>query len=133
MGAALQLGGLSHGHSHGGGSSNSHENDSNDGKKSKKNINVRAALIHVFGDFIQNVGVLIAAIVIYFKPEWQFIDPICTFIFSIIVLFTTINVMKDILNVIMEGISYQLFFIKLMVASIFISFILKVCQKILTF
>ncbi len=110
MGAALQLGGLSHGHSHGGGSSNSHENDSNDGKKSKKNINFRAALIHVFGDFIQNVGVLIAAIVIYFKPEWQFIDPICTFIFSIIVLFTTINVMKDILNVIMEGISYQLFF-----------------------
>jgi cation diffusion facilitator family transporter len=109
MGVALQLGDLFPGNSDGSGSSNSHQNDSHDGKKSKKNVNVRAALIHVFGDFIQNVGVLIAAIVIYLKPKWQFIDPICTFIFSIIVLFTTINVMKDILNVLMEGISYQLF------------------------
>jgi cation diffusion facilitator family transporter len=109
MGLALQLGDLFPGNSDGSDSSNSHENDSPDSKKSKKskkNINVRAALIHVSGDLIQNVGVLIAAIVIYFKPEWQFLDPICTFIFSIIVLFTTIKVMKDILNVIMEGISY---------------------------
>lgn len=37
-----------------------------DKKKSKeKNINLRAAAIHVIGDFIQSVGVLIAAIIIY--------------------------------------------------------------------
>ena len=31
------------------------------------NINLRAAAIHVIGDFIQSIGVLVAALVIYFK------------------------------------------------------------------
>jgi len=35
--------------------------------KKKENMNVRAAFIHVIGDFIQSVGVLIASIIIYFK------------------------------------------------------------------
>ena len=36
-------------------------------EKAPKNINLRAAAIHVIGDFIQSVGVLIAALIIYFK------------------------------------------------------------------
>lgn len=40
-------------------------------KKHKGNINLRAAAIHVIGDFIQSVGVLIAAIVIYIKVIFQ--------------------------------------------------------------
>lgn len=52
-----------HGHSHGGG-----EHDLEKGKKEEtQNINVRAAFIHVIGDFLQSFGVLVAAIVIYFK------------------------------------------------------------------
>ena len=31
------------------------------------NINVRAAFIHVVGDFLQSLGVLVAALIIYFK------------------------------------------------------------------
>ena len=42
-----------HGHSH------------TDSKK--ENINVRAALIHIIGDFIQSFGVLVAALIIFFK------------------------------------------------------------------
>lgn len=34
---------------------------------SKPNINVRAAFIHVLGDFLQSVGVFAAAVVIYFE------------------------------------------------------------------
>lgn len=34
---------------------------------SKPNINVRAAYIHVIGDFLQSVGVFAAALVIYFQ------------------------------------------------------------------
>ena len=33
----------------------------------KTNINVRAALIHVIGDFIQSLGVFTAALLIFFK------------------------------------------------------------------
>lgn len=75
-----------HGHSHG-----------------SANINVRAAFIHVLGDLIQSVGVLIAAYVIRFYPQYKIADPICTFIFSALVLFTTISIMRDAVWVLMEG------------------------------
>lgn len=65
----------------------------------RENINVRAAFIHVLGDVLQSVGVFIAALVIYFKPDWAIADPICTFVFSVIVLFTTFTIMKDALLV----------------------------------
>ncbi|XP_014235481.1 zinc transporter 2-like isoform X1 [Trichogramma pretiosum] len=72
-------------------------------KKEEENINVRAAFIHVLGDFIQSVGVFIAAIVIYFKPSWSIVDPICTFFFSALVILTTFAIIKDVVNVLMEG------------------------------
>lgn len=78
----------SHGHSHGGGGSNA-------GHGHTENINVRAAFVHVLGDVLQSIGVFFAAIIIYFRPTWQLADPICTFIFSIIVLWTTITILKD--------------------------------------
>merc|ERR1712150_432829 len=72
--------------------------------KEKENINVKAAFIHVVGDFVQSLGVFIAALIIYFKPEYKIVDPICTFIFSILVLATTISILKNTMNVLMEGI-----------------------------
>ncbi|XP_076261737.1 solute carrier family 30 member 3 isoform X2 [Rhynchophorus ferrugineus] len=92
MGCSLHHG---HGHSH----------DSSHGTKGKKqeNINVRAAFIHVLGDFLQSFGVLMAAIAIYFKPEWVMVDPIMTFIFSVFVLITTFAIIKDTLLVLMEA------------------------------
>ncbi|TMW47775.1 hypothetical protein DOY81_007146 [Sarcophaga bullata] len=71
--------------------------------KEAQNLNVRAAYIHVLGDMVQSIGVFLAALVIYFKPEWAIADPICTFVFSIIVLFTTFAIIKDALLVLMEG------------------------------
>ncbi|GLV43179.1 Zinc transporter 33D [Carabus blaptoides fortunei] len=108
-----------HGHTHGGGSSHSHMNN-NDiealGHKDHEdtNINVRAAYIHVIGDFIQSFGVLVAAIVIYYKPEWNIVDPICTFLFSILVLATTFAIIKDTLLVLMEGIPKGINFTEVM-------------------
>lgn len=100
MGVALQAGGVSHGHSHGG--SESKHGHSHEGS-GKDNINVRAAFIHVIGDFIQSLGVLVAAFVIYFKKEYAIVDPICTFFFSVLVLFTTFTILRETLNVLMEG------------------------------
>lgn len=64
-----------------------------------RNINVHAAFIHVLGDILQSVGVFIAALVIYFRPEWKIADPICTFIFSVLVMFTTFTIIRDALLV----------------------------------
>lgn len=89
-----------HGHTHSG-SHNANGDKSN--KPQSENINVRAAFIHVIGDFLQSFGVFVAALVIYFKNDWVIVDPICTFMFSILVLFTTFSIMKDALMVLMEA------------------------------
>lgn len=82
--------GHSHGHSHG------HDHD-------HENMNIRAAAIHIIGDIIQSIGVIIAACFIYFFPTWTIIDPMCTFLFSILVLFTTIFIVRDCIKILMEG------------------------------
>lgn len=37
----------------------------------EKNINVEAALLHVLGDFLQSIGVLVAAIIIKFNVSFE--------------------------------------------------------------
>ena len=78
-----------------------HEEDENE--KKETNVNVRASFIHILGDALQNIGVFIAGIIIFFFPKYSIVDPICTYIFSIIVGFTTINILKDCIFVLMEG------------------------------
>ncbi|GER26245.1 zinc transporter [Striga asiatica] len=85
--------------------STSHEGES-EAKKTKKplrNINVQGAYLHVLGDSIQSVGVMIGGAVIWYKPEWKIIDLICTLVFSAIVLATTIRMLRNILEVLMES------------------------------
>uniref|UniRef100_A0A5K4EWQ4 Cation efflux protein/ zinc transporter,putative n=1 Tax=Schistosoma mansoni TaxID=6183 RepID=A0A5K4EWQ4_SCHMA len=69
----------------------------------RPNITVRSAYIHVIGDLLQSIGVMITAMVIYFQPKYKIIDPLCTFLFSILVLITTLNILRDALNVLMEA------------------------------
>ena len=79
------------------------KNENNGEHKKNENVNLRAALIHVIGDALQNVGVIIAGVIIFFYPNLSIADPICTYIFSIIVGFTTIRILKDCISVLMEG------------------------------
>ncbi|KAL5262669.1 hypothetical protein ACHWQZ_G008164 [Mnemiopsis leidyi] len=96
----------SHGHGHGHSHGHSHGDSEEDGLvhgKKKVNINVRAAFVHVLGDLVQSIGVLIAAVIIKVQPTWLIADPICTILFSIIVLCTTLTILRDALHVLMEG------------------------------
>ena len=62
-----------------------------------------AAFLHVLGDMLMSVGVIIAAIIIYFFPSMWMADPLCTYLFSIIVFVTTLPIIKNIIVVMMEG------------------------------
>lgn len=72
-------------------------------KQKQRNINVQGAYLHVLGDSIQSIGVMIGGAVIWYRPEWKIIDLICTLIFSVIVLGTTIKMLRNILEVLMES------------------------------
>lgn len=67
-------------------------------------MNVRAAIIHILGDIIQSIGVVIAALIIYFVgPDAEIADPICTFIFTLLCVFTTIPIFRDCISILMEA------------------------------
>lgn len=72
-------------------------------EEEQDNINLKAAYIHALGDLIQNIGVMIASLIIWYYPEYSITDPICSIIFCFIVFLTTISVIKEVLNVLMEG------------------------------
>ncbi|NWT97737.1 ZNT8 protein, partial [Urocynchramus pylzowi] len=67
------------------------------------NASLQAAFVHTIGDLFQSISVLISALIIFFKPQYKIADPICTFVFSIFVLATTITILRDILTTLMEG------------------------------
>ena len=66
-------------------------------------MNIRAAMIHMLGDMVQSIGVIAASVIILLKPEWQIADPVCTYIFSVLVLFTTVPIFTDCIKIIMES------------------------------
>lgn len=73
--------------------------------QSSQNMNVRAAFIHIIGDVVQSIGVIIAGVLIWLHPDdkrWHIADPIATFVFSIIVFFTSTEIIKDIADILME-------------------------------
>jgi len=90
----VHAGGDDHGHSHGG------ENDNE--VEGKRSMNMEGAILHVVGDLLSSFGVVIASVIIYFKPSWWICDPICTFIFAILVFTTTIGLFKRCMFIIME-------------------------------
>ncbi|XP_053573423.1 probable proton-coupled zinc antiporter SLC30A4 [Bombina bombina] len=99
MGFLLNQTGHPHSHSHGPAtdslpSSHGHSHGS---------LAVRAAFVHALGDLAQSVGVLIAAYIIRFKPEYKIADPICTYIFSGLVFVTTLKLLRDTSLIILEG------------------------------
>jgi zinc transporter 2 len=93
------------GHNHDGHNHDGHDHDleHNEDEEHHHNLNIRAAFIHVIGDLIQSVGVVIAAVCILVWPNLYIIDPVCTFLFSVIVFFTTIPILCDCIRVFMEG------------------------------
>ncbi len=71
-------------------------------KDSSHNLNVKAAYLHLMGDTLSSVGVIIGSILIYF---WNFtwIDPLLTVIIGIIILKGSWVIIKETIEILMEA------------------------------
>ncbi|NXF28749.1 ZNT4 protein, partial [Nyctibius bracteatus] len=112
MGFLLNQSGHLHSHSHS--HPHSHIPQSNSPNRAHSSshghssLAVRAAFVHALGDLVQSIGVLIAAYIIRFKPEYKIADPICTYVFSILVVLTTVRILCDTGVIILEGVPRHL-------------------------
>lgn len=73
----------------------------------KKTLNVRGAIIHVIGDALGSIAALISGIVIYFKG-WTAIDPILSIFICVLILFSSLQLLRESLLVLMEGVPLHL-------------------------
>lgn len=71
-------------------------------KNQKNSLNVRGAYIHILGDLLGSLGVILAGILLIIF-NWYPIDPIITLVFSLIVVFSATKLIKDTLHILMEG------------------------------
>jgi len=104
-----------HGHEH------EHEHEHEHGLASphaegedEESLAVRAAMAHVLGDILQSLGVCLSAALIWAFNDrwldangisyWYRTDPICTFLFSILVLWSTVGTIREAVHVLMAGV-----------------------------
>jgi cobalt-zinc-cadmium efflux system protein len=71
--------------------------------RDKKSVNTRAALVHVIGDLLGSVAALIAGIVIQLTG-WMPIDAILSILVSLLILKSTISILKESYHFLMEGV-----------------------------
>ncbi|CDO63617.1 zinc transporter, putative [Plasmodium reichenowi] len=89
-----------HNHTH---ESTNHDHSHDHSHGDVNNISLKTAYLHALSDLLQNVGVMIASLFIWYDPKYSIADPICSIIFCCIVFSTTMSVIKEILNILMEG------------------------------
>lgn len=78
--------------------------------KDKKSVNTRAALVHVMGDLLGSVAALIAGLVIQYTG-WMQIDPMLSLFVCLLVLRSTIDVLKESYHFLMQGVPHHIDYI----------------------
>ena len=67
-----------------------------------KNLNVRSAVLHVIGDALASVGVIVGGVVIYYT-KWFLVDPILSCGIGLVILVGAVRVTKEAVHILLEG------------------------------
>jgi cobalt-zinc-cadmium efflux system protein len=65
-------------------------------------INVRSAFIHMLGDLLGSIGIVIGGLVIHYTG-WQQIDPILSILIGVLIIWSAWGIIQESLNILLEG------------------------------
>jgi len=68
----------------------------------KNDLNVRSAFVHMLGDALGSVAIVIGAIVIHYTG-WQQIDPALSVAIGLLIIWTAWDIVNESLNILLEG------------------------------
>ena len=68
----------------------------------KGDINLRAAFIHMMGDALGAMAIIVGAIAIRYTG-WTYIDPILSIALGLLILYTSWDIIRESLNILLEG------------------------------
>ena len=69
---------------------------------SEHNLNVRGAFLHMMGDFLTSVAVLVSGIVLLIKP-WYWLDPLLSLVIVLFILKNCWSILKDASGILMNA------------------------------
>lgn len=67
-----------------------------------RDLNIRAAFVHMLGDAVSSLGIIVGAIAIHFTGL-TFIDPLLSVLIGILIVWTAWDIIQESLNVLLEG------------------------------
>jgi cobalt-zinc-cadmium efflux system protein len=71
--------------------------------KEASNLNVRAAMLHVFGDVGASAGVIVAALIILFTG-WTFVDPLISVGIAILIAIGAWRILRETTDILLESV-----------------------------
>jgi cobalt-zinc-cadmium efflux system protein len=72
-------------------------------KHSHANLNIRGAYLHILGDALSSVGVVIGGIVILYTG-WYLIDPILSILISLVIIYGSWVLVKESVSILLESV-----------------------------
>jgi cobalt-zinc-cadmium efflux system protein len=68
----------------------------------RDDINIRSAFVHMLGDLVGSIGIVIGAIVIRYTG-WQQVDPLLSILIGALIIWTAWDIVRESLNILLEG------------------------------
>lgn len=71
-------------------------------RSAKDNLNIRGALLHIFGDLLGSAAAIISGIAILWRG-WYWADPLISVLISLLIIYSAWRLVTDSVNVLLEG------------------------------
>jgi cobalt-zinc-cadmium efflux system protein len=68
----------------------------------RHDLNIRSAYLHMLGDAVGSVGIIVGAVIIRYTG-WQQVDPLLSILIGVLIVWTAWDVTKECLNILLEG------------------------------
>jgi|SRR5579872_1402639 len=65
-------------------------------------LNVRSAFIHMVGDAVSSAAVVAAGLVVRFT-SWRYVDPLVSLLIAAFIVYTSVGIVRDAVNILLEG------------------------------
>ncbi|WP_406828032.1 cation diffusion facilitator family transporter [Microbulbifer sp. ARAS458-1] len=75
--------------------------------RGEQTLNIRGAMLHVMGDLLGSVAALVAGAIIYFTG-WTPIDPLLSILICLLILFASVKLLRDAVDVLMQRVPREL-------------------------
>ena len=79
-----------------------HKDSISEGTHEENDINIHSAYLHVLGDAIASIGVIVGAIIIY-STGWSWVDPLVSLFIGVIILSGAFRVTRKAVHILLEG------------------------------